>query len=67
VVRVPNYPLMKSLKETWASANFDRLRAAHRNRTWSDPFAGEAICRSCAVTKVPTRLATPQRVSLRVK
>jgi hypothetical protein len=67
VVRVPTYPLMKSLKETWASANFDRLRRAHRDRTWSDPFAGEAICRSCAVTKVPTRLATPQRVSLRVK
>ena len=56
---------MKTLRETWASPNFERLRQAHRARTWSDPFAGEPICRSCAVTKVPTRLAAPQRVALR--
>jgi hypothetical protein len=67
VVRIPQYPLMKSLKEAWASANFERLRAAHRARTWDDPFAGEAICKSCAVTKVPTRMAIPQRLELPVR
>jgi hypothetical protein len=55
VVALPRQPL-RSLRETWASANFERLRAAHRNRTWDRPGAGgEAICRSCAVTKQPTR------------
>jgi hypothetical protein len=53
---------LKSIKEAWASANFERLRKAHREKTWDDPFAGEAICKACAVTKMPTRLATPQRV-----
>jgi MoaA/NifB/PqqE/SkfB family radical SAM enzyme len=44
-----------SIKETWASANFERLRKSHRDRTWDRPgSAGESICRSCAVTKVPT-------------
>ncbi|MBW2316354.1 MAG: SPASM domain-containing protein [Deltaproteobacteria bacterium] len=46
----------RSLKEVWATENFDRLRAAHRDRTWDDPERGEAICRSCAVTKRPTKL-----------
>jgi hypothetical protein len=67
VVRLPSYPLMKSLKEAWASPNFERLRAAHRQRTWDDPFAGEPICKSCAVTKVPTRIATPLRLELPVR
>lgn len=50
-----------SLKEIWVSSNFDRLRRAHRDRTWDRPGAqGESICRSCAVTKVPIRLHTPQ-------
>lgn len=48
---------LRSLKQAWASANFERLRAAHRARTWDRPGAGgEAICRSCAVTKMPTRV-----------
>jgi hypothetical protein len=58
---------MKSLQEAWASANFERLRAAHRQRTWDDPFAGEAICKDCAVTKVPTRIAAPLRLELPVR
>jgi len=46
------------LKQAWASANFERLRAAHRNRTWDRAGqSGEPICRSCAVTKMPTRLS----------
>ena len=44
------------LRQAWASANFDRLRAAHRDRTWDDPASGEPICRACAVTKKPTPL-----------
>jgi hypothetical protein len=59
-----NYPIMKSLKEAWASQNFERLRQSHRNRTWDDPFGGESICKSCAVTKMPTRMAVPQRVGV---
>jgi len=57
---------MKSIREAWASENFERLRRAHRERTWDDPFAGESICKSCAVTKLPTRvdLARPRRVAL---
>ena len=44
-----------SVRETWASQNFDRIRKAHRERTWDKPGSeGESICRSCAVTKVPT-------------
>ena len=53
------------LKQAWASTNFERLRAAHRDRTWDDAASGEPICRSCAVTKKPT----PRRlgaVALRV-
>ncbi len=46
---------MRSLKEAWASPNFERLRRAHRGRTWDDPAKGEAICRSCAVTRRPVR------------
>src|SRR5262249_37604168 len=67
VVRVASYPVFKSLKEAWASAIVERLRRAQRVRTWDDRFSGEAICRSCAVTKVPIRLATPQRVALPVR
>jgi hypothetical protein len=48
------------LKEAWASSNFDRLRAAHRQRTWDDPVSGEPICRACAVTKIPTKIAVPR-------
>jgi hypothetical protein len=51
-------PGRKSLSEAWGSANFDRLRDAHRARTWDRPGAeGEPICRSCAVTKKPTPVA----------
>jgi hypothetical protein len=57
-----------SLREAWASANFNRLRRAQRDRTWDRPGdAGEPICQRCAVTKMPTRLTTPQRVSLPVR
>jgi len=49
---------LRSLEDVWSCANFERLRAAHRNRTWDRPGqAGEPICRSCAVTKMPTRLS----------
>jgi MoaA/NifB/PqqE/SkfB family radical SAM enzyme len=45
----------RSLREAWASPNFERLRKAHRERTWDrDGAEGEPICRSCAVTKAPT-------------
>jgi MoaA/NifB/PqqE/SkfB family radical SAM enzyme len=64
VVSVPNYPVMKSLKEAWASPNFERLRQAHRTRSWDDPAGGEPICRSCAVTKLPTRIESRPRVQL---
>jgi hypothetical protein len=43
-----------SIKEIWASPNFNRLRSSHRQRTWDRPTSGgEPICRACAVTKVP--------------
>ena len=46
-----------SVKEAWDSPNFDRLRRAHRGRTWDRPGEeGESICRSCAVTKTPVKL-----------
>jgi hypothetical protein len=61
VVRVPGYPLLKSVGEAWRSQNFERLREAHRRRTWDDPASGEPICRSCAVTKQPS----PVRVAAR--
>jgi hypothetical protein len=49
---------LRSLRDAWESANFDRLRVAHRNRTWDRMGqAGEPICRACAVTKQPTRLS----------
>jgi CDGSH-type Zn-finger protein len=66
VVKLPNYPVMKSLKEAWASLNFERLREAHRRRTWDDPASGEPICRSCAVTKLPTKIDHARGVPLRV-
>ena len=56
---VPNVhgPAMSGLREVWLSPNFERLRAAHRQRTWDRPGGqGEPICRNCAVTKAPTRL-----------
>src|SRR5262245_3720732 len=67
VVAVPGYPTFRSLKEAWASANFERLRDAHRRRSWDDPAGGEPICRSCAVTKRPTRIEARPRVSLPVR
>jgi MoaA/NifB/PqqE/SkfB family radical SAM enzyme len=46
-----------SIRQTWASPNFNRLRKSHRDRTWDQPGAvGEPICRACAVTKVPVPL-----------
>ena len=43
------------VREVWASPNFERVRRAHRERTWDRPGPqGEAICRSCAVTRTPT-------------
>jgi hypothetical protein len=62
VVAVPRYPIMKSLREAWASPNFERLREAHRRRSWDDPAAGEPICQSCAVTKQPVRIELRTRV-----
>jgi hypothetical protein len=60
VMGVPGAPV-RSLREAWATANFDRLRDAHRQRTWDRVGAGgEPICQSCAVTKQPTRI-TPVR------
>jgi hypothetical protein len=47
---------MRSIREIWLSSNFERLREAHRKRTWDDPQHGEGICRACAVTKRPTRI-----------
>jgi len=47
----------KSLGEVWASSNFERLRRAHREKTWDRAGAGgEPICQSCAVTKLPTSI-----------
>jgi hypothetical protein len=51
----------RHLREVWASGNFDRLRESHRNRSWDDPKSGEPICRSCAVTKRPTRIEVGSR------
>jgi CDGSH-type Zn-finger protein len=52
-----------NLRQAWASANFERLREAHRKRTWDRPGTeGEPICQSCAVTRMPTRLERPARV-----
>jgi hypothetical protein len=46
-----------SIQEAWTSANFNRLRKSHRDRTWDRPGpSGESICRACAVTKTPTPL-----------
>src|SRR4029079_12622094 len=70
VVAGSSQPL-RSLREAWLSPNFERLREAHRRRTWDRPGAeGEPICRSCAVTKLPVRMETAEaargRVPLRV-
>lgn len=64
LVRVPNYPVMKDIRQAWASANFERLRTAQRLRTWDDPAAGEPICRACAVTKQPTPIQVAPRAAL---
>jgi hypothetical protein len=53
---------VQSLKQAWQSPNFERLRRAHRERTWDDPVRGEKICRFCAVTKRPTRIAASEAV-----
>ena len=51
-------PGTQSVRDTWTSENFDRLRRAHRERTWDrDGKEGEPICRNCAVTKKPTPIA----------
>jgi hypothetical protein len=48
----------RTIQEAWGSPNFDRLRDAHRLKTWDRAGAsGEPICRSCAVTKKPTPVA----------
>jgi hypothetical protein len=49
---------MRSLREIWLAPSFERLREAHRKRTWDDPRHGERICQACAVTKRPTRVET---------
>ncbi len=50
--------LEAGIRDTWISENFDRLRRAHRERTWDrDGNEGEPICRNCAVTKKPTPIA----------
>jgi hypothetical protein len=63
VVQAAGYGSMVSIREAWASRNFNRLRDAQRNRTWDKAAAkgGEPICQNCAVTKMPTRLAVPNR------
>ena len=49
---------LRSIKDAWATSNFERLRNAHRQKTWDRPgAAGENICQSCAVTKRPERIA----------
>ena len=46
---------VQSIQQAWSAANFDRLRKAHRERTWDrQDGAGESICRNCAVTRKPT-------------
>jgi MoaA/NifB/PqqE/SkfB family radical SAM enzyme len=59
---------MTTVQKAWLSPNFDRLRKAHRDRTWDDKASGEPICQSCAVTKKPTPIQVPKdgRVHLRV-
>ena len=57
VVPVPGYPLMKSLQEAWAERELRAAaRGAPRAHLGRPGFAGEPICQSCAVTKLPTRL-----------
>jgi hypothetical protein len=56
------------VQKAWQSPNFERLRTAHRNRTWDSKTNGEPICQSCAVTKKPVPIQFPKdgRVHLRV-
>ena len=45
----------QTIQQAWASKNFDRLRRAHRERSWDrEGSSGEPICHNCAVTKKPT-------------
>ena len=45
----------QTIQEAWQSENVERLRNAHRKRSWDRLGSeGEAICRNCAVTKKPT-------------
>lgn len=67
VVRVPGYPLFKSIREAWASPNFERLRESHRRRTWDAKDGGEAICRACAVTRQPVPVKYAERPALPVR
>ena len=70
VVSAQGFRPMVTLREAWASANFERLRNAHRRKTWDRPGAeGEPICQHCAVTKTPTRLevASSKAVPLPVR
>jgi hypothetical protein len=54
-------PAPVTLRQAWQSPNFERLRKSHRRGTWDDPASGEPICRSCAVTKRPTRLEVARK------
>jgi hypothetical protein len=48
----------QTIQEAWASSNFERLRKAHREKTWDRAGdKGEPICRNCAVTKKPSPIA----------
>ena len=48
----------QTIQQAWLSTNFDRLRGAHKDRTWDrEGNDGESICRNCAVTKKPTPIA----------
>ena len=49
-----------TVQNAWLSPNFDRLRKAHRDRTWDDKASGEPICQSCAVTKKPVPIQFPK-------
>ncbi len=49
---------VQTIQDAWTSENFDRLRRAHRDRSWDrEGKEGEPICVNCAVTKKPTPIA----------
>jgi len=66
VVPVSGGSRAQTLRQAWANPSFDRLRDAHRRRTWDDPKTGEPICKACAVTKVPTRTPVEAAAASRV-